>query len=68
MAKKRTPRSIESQPTDISPLVAATLTGIIYQTRLFNRQARMNVPEDEVILEVVDLWRTVEDVLSKRRR
>jgi hypothetical protein len=45
-------------------MVAATLTGIIYQARLFNRQARMNVPEREVISEVLSLWRNVIDVMA----
>ncbi len=46
------------------PQVAATLTGIIYQARLFNRQARMNIPEDEVVAEVVNLWRSVTRALA----
>jgi hypothetical protein len=44
--------------------VAATLTGIIYQAKLFNRQARVNVPEEEVVVEVISLWRIVMDALS----
>jgi hypothetical protein len=43
--------------------VAATLTGIIYQAKLFNRQARVNVPEEEVVVEVISLWRIVTDAL-----
>jgi hypothetical protein len=46
-------------------MVAATLTGIIYQARLFNRQARMNVPEQEVVSEVVNLWRVVMGTLER---
>ena len=46
------------------PAVAAALTGIIYQAKLFNRQARVNVPEEEVIVEVISLWRRVTDELS----
>jgi hypothetical protein len=45
-------------------MVAAMLTGIIYRARLFNRQARMNVPEEEVVSEVIHLWRTVIDALG----
>lgn len=44
--------------------VAATLTGVIYQAKLFNRQARVNVPEAEVVDEVISLWRTVMDTLN----
>ena len=50
----------------VDPAVAATLTGIIYQTKLFNRQARVNVPEDEVLAEVIGLWRKVENALSSK--
>ena len=45
----------------IDPEVAATLTGIIYQAKLFNRQAKVNVPEEEVVAEVISLWRAVMD-------
>ena len=48
----------------IDPVVAATLTGIIYQAKLFNRQARVNVPEEEVVVEVIRLWRNVMDALG----
>lgn len=46
-------------PLEVDPLVAAHLTGIIYQARLFNRQARMNIPEQAIITEVIGLWRHV---------
>jgi hypothetical protein len=48
----------------VDPVVAATLTGIIYQAKLFNRQARVNVPEEEVVVEVISLWRIVTDALN----
>ena len=61
MAKKtELPKAAEK----IDPVVAATLTGIIYQARLFNRQARVNVPEEEVVVEVISLWRIVMDALK----
>ena len=44
--------------------MAATLTGIIYQAKLFNRQAKINVPEEEVMVEVISLWRIVMDALE----
>ncbi len=67
MAKKRTARAAKgAKGQDLSPLVAASLAGIIYQARLFNRQARMNVPESSVMSEVLSLWRAVLDVLERR--
>ncbi|MGA2986299.1 MAG: hypothetical protein ABSG32_21050 [Terriglobia bacterium] len=48
----------------IDAAVAATLTGIIYQARLFNRQAKVTVPEEEVMVEVISLWRTVKAALN----
>jgi hypothetical protein len=46
------------------PQVAATLAGIIYQAKLFNRQARVSVPEEEVVVEVISLWRIVMEALK----
>lgn len=68
MAKKQTGRSTTGPDRNLGPLVAATLTGIVYQARLFNRQARMNVPEHAVISEVVNLWHTVTDALGRGKR
>jgi hypothetical protein len=48
----------------VDPAVAATLTGIIYQAKLFNRQARVAVPEEEVVAEVICLWRIVVDAMK----
>ena len=48
----------------IDAAVAATLTGIIYQARLFNRQAKVTVPEEEVMAEVISLWRIVKAALN----
>jgi len=67
MAKKRTAKAGKDIPATVDPMVAAMLTGIIYQARLFNRQARMNVPEQEVISEVLTLWRNVSDALATGR-
>jgi hypothetical protein len=64
MAKKQKAYSGRENLAPVDPAVAATLTGIIYQARLFNRQARMNVPEGEVISEVLNLWRNVIDALA----
>ena len=64
MAKKPTHPKPRSVSTTVDPHVAATLAGIIYQARLFNRQARVNVPEEEVVVEVISLWRLVMDALN----
>jgi len=61
MAKKR---EVQKAVQKVDPAVAATLTGVIYQARLFNRQAKVNVPEEEVVVEVISLWRIVMDALS----
>ena len=61
MAKK-TP--VPKAPGKADPVVAATLAGIIYQAKLINRQAKINVPEEEVVVEVLSLWRIVMDALN----
>ena len=61
MAKKT---ELSKAAEKVDPAVAATLTGIIYQAQLFNRQAKVNVPEEEVVVEVISLWRIVMDALS----
>ena len=48
----------------VDPLVAATLTGIIYHAKLINRQAKVSVPEEEVVVEVISLWRIVSEALN----
>lgn len=67
MAKKQSAPSTHDELDEMTPTVAAVLTGTIYQARLFNRQARMNVPEDEVISEVVGLWLKVMAALKKQK-
>ena len=61
MAKKT---GLSKAADKVDPAVAATLAGVIYQAKLFNRQARVNVPEEEVVVEVISLWRIVMDALS----
>ncbi len=65
MPKTQRAEAAEKALANADPQVAATLTGIIYQARLFNRQARMNVPEEEVVNEVVNLWRNVTRALAR---
>jgi len=61
MAKKtELPKAAENP----DPVVAATLAGIIYNAKMLNRQAKINVPEEEVVVEVISLWRIVMDALS----
>jgi hypothetical protein len=51
---------------DAMPVVAATLAGVIYQAKLANRQMKLNIPESEVMADVVSIWRTVMDQLGGR--
>ena len=63
MAKKtELPKAAENP----DPVVAATLAGIIYNAKMLNRQAKINVPEEEVVVEVINLWRVVMDTLGSR--
>ena len=61
MAKKT---ELPKAADKVDPAVAATLAGVIYQAKLFNRQAKVNVPEEEVVVEVISLWRIVMDALK----
>jgi hypothetical protein len=64
MAKKQTPPGGAGAQDTMMPVVAATLTGVIYQARLLNRQSKVNIPDEEVIRDVVTLWRTVRESLE----
>jgi hypothetical protein len=64
MPKKTTPASGDGADAKMVPVVAATLTGVIYQARLLNRQSKVNIPDEEVIRDVVGLWRAVQDRLK----
>ena len=66
MAKKQTTSSPATAGEEMTPVVAATLAGVIYQARLSNRQSKLNIPDSEVIADVVGLWRTLMDELRKR--
>jgi len=69
MAKKQKKTNSGSENLAVSlaasmaPMVAATLAGVIYQARLQNRQSKLNIPESEIVSDVVSLWRTVMGVL-----
>jgi len=64
MAKKKTAEGKDELEALVAPVVAATLAGVIYQARLQNRQAKLNIPEQEVISDVVNLWYTVRGALN----
>ncbi len=59
MQKKTTAQDGGNATMDLTPLVAASLAGTIYQAKLYNRQARMTVPEDSIVAEVIGIWREV---------
>lgn len=51
---------------EATSVVAATLAGVIYQAKLTNRQMKLNIPESEIIADVIQLWRTVMDEIGGR--
>jgi hypothetical protein len=65
MAKKPSAPRARKPNDDSNPTVAATLAGVIYQARLLNRQAKLNISEKEVISDVVHLYRVVRDELAQ---
>jgi hypothetical protein len=65
MAKKQKASIATLLEAQATPVVAATLAGVIYQARLLNRQSKLNIAEEEVISDVVNLWRTVKEALAK---
>ena len=67
MAKKKMKAEKKSAPVgnDVTPVVAAELAGVIYRAKLENRAAKLNISEDEVVKDVLNIWRTVRDKLAK---
>jgi len=65
MAKKQTVKKGAAAKDEMTPIVAATLAGVIYQARLANRAAKLNIPEAELIADVIHIWRTVCDELAR---
>jgi hypothetical protein len=65
MANKPSAPSARKPNSDSNLTVAATLAGVIYQARLLNRQSKLNIPEQEVISDVVHLYRVVRDELAR---
>ncbi len=66
MAKKQKKAGPEKSDPEMTPMVAAALAGVIYQARLTNRQSKLNIPESEVIADVVGLWRSLMDELNRK--
>jgi hypothetical protein len=66
MAKKQTTQSSSNSVPEMTPMVAAALAGVIYQARLTNRQSKLNIPESEVISDVIGLWRSLMDELNRK--
>lgn len=66
MPKKQTNSSPANSTPEMTPMVAAALAGVIYQARLTNRQSKLNIPESEVISDVVGLWRSLMDELNRK--
>lgn len=58
-------QAAEGSRESITPLVAAELTGIIYHARLLNRQAKLNIKEEDIVSEVLRIWRSVRAELAK---
>ena len=66
MAKAKNQKAEKAAPAnDMTPIVEAELAGVIYQARLLNRQAKLNIPETEIVNDVVSLWRKVRDMLAE---
>ena len=68
MAKKKVAEESNELGALVAPVVAATLAGVIYQARLQNRQAKLNIPEQEVISDVVNLYRTLREAMNEGPR
>jgi hypothetical protein len=68
MAKTKTEESLGSSENLMTPVVAATLAGVIYQSRLLNRQAKLNIPEHEIVSDVIGIWHTVMDALARPKK
>ena len=64
MAKPKTVAKALEPDNGTTPMVAAMLAGVIYQARLTNRQAKLNIPEAEIVADVVSLWRRLCDTLD----
>lgn len=66
MAKKKMKAEKKAAPAgnDVTALVAAELAGVIYRAKLENRAAKLNISEDEVVRDVLNIWRNVREKLA----
>ena len=65
MATKKSGANHYSQDDKIKPVVAATLAGVVYHARLLNRQAKLNISDQEIITDIVNTWYAVMDALDR---
>jgi len=67
MAKKKKKSVKKATPAgnNVTSIVAAELAGVIYRAKLENRAAKLNISEDEVVKDVLAIWRNVRDKLSE---
>jgi hypothetical protein len=63
--KKKAAKKAPASGSDMTPIVAAELAGVIYRAKLENRAAKLNIPEAEVVSDVVQIWRTLREKLSQ---
>ena len=64
--KKKAAKKAPASGSDLTPIVAAELAGVIYRAKLENRAAKLNISEAEVVSDVMHLWRTVREQLSRK--
>lgn len=65
MAQTKKANHPGSNGKQVTSETAAMLAGVIYQSRLLNRQAKLNIPEEEIVSDVVNLWHKVMDRLNE---
>jgi len=49
----------------VDAVVAAELAGVIYRAKLENRAAKLNISEEEVVRDVLSIWRNVRAKLNE---
>jgi hypothetical protein len=62
--KKKVAAKASAPASDWTPVVAAELAGVIYRAKLENRAAKLNISEEEVVRDVIQIWRTVREKLA----
>lgn len=64
MAGKKAAKKAPKVGNGMNPVVSAELAGVIYRAKLENRAAKLNISEEEVVTEVIRLFRVVQARLS----